>query len=344
MACGRTDLDAPTVTIACDTEPPTCVERLAGCEAPRLVTAKCDVSSKVWSCPSGAKPHARVEPTSCSFDELRGSLVRVPTDDGRCLWVAEKVGVRRNIAFESEPDAPFGSCPVMRELGPLETDDRHVQITGAYRLGDATRVTYRLFVETPGAAFGVEELGTGIAKLEGTHISIPPTPRFAPDLDLGDAALVIGDHAYLYGCPGPPDFLTERCLVGRVDASDAMELFAGKWIASTRGSDGERVFDAGPWVSAVVARPNDLLHVYAVGFGSDLQTHTAKSPEGPWSNGPNLGRCLLPADDPKAFCAGPVVHKDLADPTRPGELVVSYGVGSTAGRDHASRLAWHHAP
>jgi len=39
---------------------------------------------------------------------------------------------------------------------------------------------------------------------------------------------------------------------------------------------------------------------------------------------------LPTADDPKSFCAGPTAHMELADPTRPGELPLTYGVGSSS--------------
>jgi hypothetical protein len=320
------------------------VERPGSCEAPRLVTATCHLDTKQWSCPSGAREHARVEPVTCAplseHGAIAGSLVRVPTDDGRCVWIAERVGEERNVAFEVD-DAPFGACPTRARAvrtGVVLGDN--VQITGGYRVCGEARITYRQFKSDPGAPFGVTEIGTGIARWRDDRIVIEE-PRFATDLDLGDASIVIGDHAYLYGCPGPPEFLTEQCFVGRVDARDDMELFvgSGRWVGSTRARDAQRVFDSGPWISSVVARGNGLLHVYAVGFGSNLETHTASTPDGPWAKGPNLARCDLPADDPKAFCAGPVVHPELSDPTR-SELVISYGVGSTAGRAHPSRLQW----
>lgn len=348
---GRTGLGAPNVADACPTEAPTCVERPGSCEAPRLVTATCDAASKQWSCPSRARKHERVEAATCSplseHGVIAGSLARVPTDDGRCLWIAERVGDDRNVAFEIDEDAPFGSCPTRARAvrTNVVVGEDVVQITGGYRLNGAARVTYRQFKSDPAAPFGVTESGTGIARWRDDRIVIEPT-RFATDLDLGDASIVIGDHAYLYGCPGPPDFLTEHCVVGRLDGRDEMELFVGggRWVGSTRARDAQRVFDSGPWISSVVARPNGLLHVYAVGFGSNLETHTATTPDGPWAKGGNLAPCDLPGDDPKAFCAGPVVHAELSDPTRPSELVVSYGVGSTSpergGREHASRLQW----
>lgn len=100
------------------------------------------------------------------------------------------------------------------------------------------------------------------------------------------------------------------------------------------------VFDAGPWVASVVAMPGaaGLAHVFALGFGSDLQAHTASVPEGPWTSATSLARCDLPTDDANGFCVGPVVHRELADPTRPRELPVTHGVRSAAA-DRAARAA-----
>jgi hypothetical protein len=67
-----------------------------------------------------------------------------------------------------------------------------------------------------------------------------------------------------------------------------------------------------------------------------------------------IGPCQLPPGDSHAFCAGPVVHQELADPSRPGEVVISYGVGTTAQNqdqlraaaplDYWTRLVWAMAP
>ena len=86
-------------------------------------------------------------------------------------------------------------------------------------------------------------------------------------------------------------------------------------------------------------------HVYAPGFGTTLGRDTANDVTGTWTSTPDFAACELPAGDPKSFCAGPVAHPELADPTRPGEMPVSYSVGSTGAiagnpRDHWPRLVW----
>ncbi len=72
------------------------------------------------------------------------------------------------------------------------------------------------------------------------------------------------------------------------------------------------------------------------------------------SDADSLGACSLPASDSGAFCTSPVVHPELADPTQPGEVVVSYGVSTTTAdagslpgaspKDDWTRLAWVPAP
>jgi len=352
----------------CEGDPPACIAPSQFCEAPRGVAPVCNVATKAYECPAGTKPHERVEKDGdvClpfhepggPIESMSGSLVRVPLEDGRCLWIAEEARVRgkenRNVGIIADTDAPFGSCPKRAQFLNGEADDivvvaaaeRHlVTITGGYRIGGRTRVLYRMFRVDPAAPFGLENIGTGIANFDATNglIIVPDSRelRFSPDLDLADASLVRGSHAFVWGCPGPPEFLTERCIVARLDSTDAMELFTGSnWVKSTRGSDGKTVFDSGPWVSSVTESGGTLRHVYAVGFGSDLQMHTASAPEGPWSAGRTIARCALPSGDEQAFCAGPVVHEELADPTRPGEMVVTYGASTLRAGERAPVDVW----
>ena len=378
-------VDAPPDAPTCPRESPTCVAPGDDpCGAPHLVAPLCAAATLTWQCPTGARRYARTpaDPTTCRpFHEangpvaaLGGSLVRVPTDDGRCLWVAEEVTLadgRRvhNVAFDVDTAAPFGTCPtratftggaatsVVTIAGPSDPS-LSVQLTGAYRLGAATHVTYRLFRADPRAPFGVAELGSGLGRWDAAARRVvvrgPGSLPYGVDLDLGDASWADRDRAYVWGCPGPPMFLTERCVVGRLDASDAMELFAGgtRWITSTRGADGATVFAAGPWISWVgAAQPGaGLLHVFAVGFGGDLQAQRATAPEGPWAAATLLGRCDLASGDAHGYCAGPVVHLELIDPTRPALIPVTYGVGTTASPapvtpdGYWSRLGWFRVP
>lgn len=62
-------------------------------------------------------------------------------------------------------------------------------------------------------AYPLTLVGTGLARWSAGGVEVPRTPdaRFAP-MDLGDASLVWRERAYVYGCPGLPEFLTERCV------------------------------------------------------------------------------------------------------------------------------------
>jgi hypothetical protein len=269
------------------------------------------------------------------------------------LWNVEDVkfadgSEKRNVAFEPDLDAPFGTCPTRSTSPPTPLvtvdggDDPSilVQIAGAYRLGGKTRVLYRLFKLDANAVFGVTEMGGGIAHWDPqtSKIVVPSPSKPFPwglDLDLGDAVIAApdGTHAYAWGCAkGTPNFV-EGCTLASIDENDHVEVL------------GKPQFASGPWVSSVEARPTGFEHVYIEGFGHRLDTNTATDVTGPWSKGPSIGVCDLPGMDPKSYCAGPVVHPELADPLRPNERVVSYSIGSTGARmgkatDYWARLVW----
>jgi hypothetical protein len=127
-----------------------------------------------------------------------------------------------------------------------------------------------------------------------------------------------------------------RAALGRERDPSAWEIFGeGGWGLGAPAI----VFGPGPHRGPVLADPRGgLVHVYAIGFGRAVAITRAARPEGPWSAAPVLAPCELPADDPGAYCAGPVVHLELFDPTRPNEIVVSYAIGTTA-LDGAERRA-----
>jgi len=227
-----------------------------------------------------------------------------------------------------------------------------VQIDGGYRLAGVTHVLYRLFGIDASSPVGVDELGGGVGRWDPQtqKIVVGPPGKFpwGLDLDLGDAFLADdAGHELVLGCKQPGMFLVQGCELARLDENDGVELFSkdAQWIPSTDASLGAVLFGSGTWTSSITARASGLRHVYAVDFGTTIQTHVASSATGPWTDGPDLAPCDLPSADPKAFCAGPIVHDELADPTRPDELVVSYGVGSTGAStgnvdDYWPRLVW----
>jgi hypothetical protein len=378
LACGgRTSPVLPATS--CAEDAPACIVDGAYCEPARTSEARCDALTHRWTCPAPARIYERAtEADTClPFSATPGlsalgswglsSLARVPTDDGRCLWIADSAQLSdgttaRNVAFEADRRAPFGTCPSTSVMPPtpivtMEGGDDPtllVQIDHGYRLGGRTHVLYRVFRSDGSATFGVTELGGGVARWDAaTQRIVVPDPR-APfpwglDLDLGDAAIVADDgaHAYVWGCRDGASPLLESCRLARLDAADAVELlgFGGSFIRSTRAAEAPAVFDSGPWTSSVVAVPGGYRHVYVGAFGRELVSQVASSPLGPWRAGDGLGGCVLPADDDKASCAGPIVHLELADPTRPGELPIAYGIGRTGtptGRreDYWARLVW----
>ncbi len=271
--------------------------------------------------------------------------------------------VARNVALQADPNAPFGTCPTesLTPPTPIVTiegpDDPSilVQIDGGYRLAGATHVLYRLFRVDPNATFGAVELGGGVARWDQTtqRIVVPSPSKPFPwglDLDLGDAQLVSDDgaHAFVWGCSGPAAALKQACRLARLDASDHVELLStsAQWVPTIDASLGAKLFGSGSWTSSVVPAPSGFRHVYVADFGSALQTDVAADPTGPWTAGPDLAACDLPtAHDPNSFCAGPIAHLELSDPTRPGELAISYGVGASKAPtgtpdDYWPRLVW----
>src|SRR5581483_958483 len=201
VGCGaRSDIEGPPAPgpSGCIGTPIACVARNASdpCGAPSEVDGICD--GNAWVCPASARPYARAisSGTCLPFSDpslgIResgewglSSIVRVPTEDGRCLWNVEDVkfadgSETRNIAFEPDLDAPFGTCPTTSKSKPApivrmeDGDDPTllVQIASAYRLAGKSRALYRLFRVDPNAVFGVTELGGGIAHWENGQIVI----------------------------------------------------------------------------------------------------------------------------------------------------------------------------
>jgi hypothetical protein len=380
-ACGgRTPLSqrGDGGVVACATEAPLCVTTGEDPCGVARQAAVCDNSTKTWSCPSGAINRAPNPTGLCrpfhdgTLTSLSGSIVRVPTNDGRCYWIGEDAiksgGTHlRNVAFDMTDDALKGSCPqkpgIVGEVVQLDEPNPQsflVQLLGGTRFAGDVRVVYRLFKVDPNAPFGALELGGGFAHWDSKNekILVPAASklRWGPDLSLGDATMAKDGFLYVWGCPPPIEFLTEKCLMARFDASEQMELLQvdTTWSKGTAQASAARLFDAGPWLGSVVPRPGGFLHAYVVGFGSDIQAHASTALEGPWSQTTNLHHCDLPAGDPKAFCAGPVVHEEMANPAAPSGLVITYGVGTTAPNaaqlqatrpdDYWPRLVWVTTP
>jgi hypothetical protein len=384
LEAGGTGNVATAPTARCDSTRPRCIVRGRACQAPSSVDAACDENTRLWSCPSGSRPYARVPQSAApclpfrhaiGLESIAGwgvsSLTPLPIDDDRCLWIAGSVvltGGRRatNVALEGDPTAAFGVCPDESVIPPtpivtLEGGDDPsilVAINGAYRTAGTTRVLYRLFRLDPSATFGAIELGGGLAHYDPDmqRILVPAPAKPFPwglDLDLGDATLLSGDGslAFAWGCSRPGEFLEEGCELARIDAADSIDLYAGRgtWLNSTDASRGVTIFSSGPWLASVVAVGPTLYHIYSVAFGRELRSQSAAEAMGPWSPSTLLAGCALPAHDADSFCAGPVVRREISDPMRPGELAVTYSVGTTGEPsanpdDYWPRLVWLNVP
>ncbi|MBX7190763.1 MAG: DUF4185 domain-containing protein [Sandaracinaceae bacterium] len=331
----------------CGLAAPTCVTRDAPCDPLRIVNAAC--VGETWACPEGASVYERPFTSDRCLplfghgggliDGVHEAPVPVPIGD-RCAWVMPgDDGV--SLAFVDV--AP--SCEELGDAAPLEVDPSeaydYLALAQSLALPSGPAVLVRGWVFDPAAAFGVRGAGVGLSSVGAVRLGSPLPWLFGEDDDLGDAALVWGDHVYAYGCPGVPHDLLEDCHVGRAPLGrerepSAWEIFGeGGWGVGTPVV----VFGSGPHRGPVVADPRGgLVHLYAVGFGSTIELTRAERPEGPWSPPTTLVPCELPADDPDAYCAGPIVHLELFDPTRPDEIVVSYAIGTTAS-DGAERRA-----
>ena len=132
FGCGaRTSLSESVTNAPCPSTPPTCVQSASDpCGAPSVVAATCDASAHEWVCGAGARVYARAAESGAVCRPFHGAssidsvgpwglsaMTHVATDDGRCLWIADSAELAdgtmaRNVAFEPDPTAPFGTCPV----------------------------------------------------------------------------------------------------------------------------------------------------------------------------------------------------------------------------------------
>lgn len=347
------------------------------CAMPSLVAPLCDFATGVSSCPPGSRVYERAtRTTEClpfsdralGVSYVGGGLVRVPTPDGRCLWIAEVVTTADgrsllNVAFAPPLDAPFGECPTtatllrggLRSAVALEGDDgtHLVQITGGFTQSGTTHVVYRLFVYDASSGYGVRDLGTGLATWDATTETIrvprPDSTRWPPEQDLGDAVFSEGDTTYLWGCPPPITDLVEQCLVARIEPAGMTSYWVlDGWSPVWRGA--RTGFTAGPWLSSVTKIDAGYAAITTIGFGSDVRVSRTTTLADGWSAAANVAHCQLPGSDTHAYCAGPVVHEELRDPLHRQTLPIAYSIGTTAAdgaalrttnpRDYWTRLVW----
>lgn len=326
--------------VSCTSAPPACTRRASPCAALELVPAACD--DTVWSCPEGTEPYTppwtgdRCLPLLGEVERLdvvNEGPVPVPIG-GRCAWIYHSM--HDDIRLEATFAAP--SCDMLELPMPVATptgDFAWMTVQSSFE--DATgrdRVLVRGWVGDLSAPHRVRVAGSGFGRIVDDAIVVTTTPwLFDETLPIGAAAVVDGGFLYLYGCPDDAYCLGSDAIVGRApldridDRSAWSVLGTDGWGAGTPVG----VLPMGPHRADVVRDPRGgFLHVYVSGFGAAIEILHADRPEGPWSTGGPVVPCELPSDDPSAFCAAPVLHPELHDPTRPDELVVGYSITTSA--------------
>jgi hypothetical protein len=142
----------------------------------------------------------------------------------------------------------------------------------------------------------------------------------------GDAALVVGDTVYAYGCR-EIGFLTDACYVARVPADRADDPTAYEFYQDGGGfgadpDDAWPIFEGGRGL-AITSRGDRVYAAYATPLGRTLHVRSGLGPTGPWSAPVQVTRCELPDD---AFCGGVAAHPLLED--APDQLALTYAVSS----------------
>lgn len=326
--------------------PPRCIVSDSPCAPPHAVDALCVVDQ--WACPRGARVYQRpwlddmctplLDEVDPFVDGVHDAPVPVAIDE-QCQWLVPFSGP--GVMTPNHAPARSGRACDEVELvttAPIvDVPDPSVFVGIQASVLDANgdvRPLVRGWRYDPLAAFGVRGLGVGFATVAAGRVEVGGAWLFGEDLDLGDAALRFDGHVYAYGCPGTPGALEEDCIVGRAPVADMDDPRAWRLFGDDGWTTGaaSRVFGSGPHRGPVFADPrgDGFVHIYAIGFGSTLEIVRAPAPQGPWSSATTLAPCELPADDPHAYCAGPVVYLELWDPFARDELIVGYSIGTTA--------------
>lgn len=144
----------------------------------------------------------------------------------------------------------------------------------------------------------------------------------------GDAALVVDETIYAYGCR-ESGFLTDACYVARVPVDRAQDPTAYEFYQDGGGfgadhDDAWPIFEGGRGL-AITSRGDRVYAAYATPLGRTLHVRSGLGPTGPWSAPVQVTQCELPDD---AFCSGVAAHPVLED--APDRLALSYAVASFA--------------
>ncbi len=340
VGCYDAHMREDVESAGCPTVSPFCVTQAHPCDAKVLVPAVCEIDQ--WHCPEGIRvfqqpwsdtrclPLFGVTNTVLS-DGVHEGPVPVSMGD-RCAWVFPSNSETSSL-IAVDVGSSCASLGPVHSVAPRTTQTDYFAIQAAFQVGSHVRVLQRGWRFDATVPLGVRSIGVGFGVATADAIGTTAWTFETEAEDLGDAAVVHDGFLYAYGCPGTPTWLVEDCIVGRAPL-DSIDI-ASRWRVLGRDGWGEgehvRVFGSGPHRGSVVHDPRGgFLHTFIAGFGASIEMNAATQPEGPWSEARTLAACELPSDDSHAYCAGPVVHLELFDPTRPNEIYVGYSVGSTA--------------
>jgi len=366
---------APPDASLCAVAPGFECTRREGGPCSRFITVSPDCTpAGAWHCPEGSEVLTEtVQPVdSClplygeasPFVWLASAGTPVERGDGRCMWILSE-GVTETDERLSHPavilptsPAPGNCLPGAEVLGGEEPfsvadeadlgDDDIASLGDGFRFGGRTWIYYRHWVWDASQVFGVRLLGTRLAWYHDESESVRFLDGFLWDAEVafGDAAVVADGVPHVFGCHGPPVFLSTECHVARLVGADigdpaAYEHYAGGDQWSDDIAEEVPIFESGPHRTAVRYHPGVGRYVllFAHGFGTQIEIRTAPEPQGPWTAPSVLADCDLPADDPDAFCATPAMHLELMSDWHPDDLAVTYDIGTLAPDAEARRLA-----
>ena len=319
---------------SCAGDRPVCVEPGDRCEPWRIVDTLCGDDLR-WRCPVGAEPHERASgdeacrPFAGTYERLGAIGPEVPVGEGCAMLANGEVSTLgmpfEHLATPMGAPNPFGTCPAATSM-PSPLLDRSflppdfiVNVMDTLSIEGETWSLVRLFVLDPEGGFGVTALGTswlphrsdGMFTPTGDLTWLDPVHR---------SAVVHDGFVYLYESSGEPG-LSAPAHLSRAPIGLHTEPAAYEPV-------GRDLFDVGPHF-AVTRLPSGLFVLTTIeGFGDTVIVRTAPAPEGPWSAPQSVHRCLLPDDDPEAFCDGAQILESRLDPTRPDEVAIAYRIGT----------------
>jgi hypothetical protein len=172
-----------------------------------------------------------------------------------------------------------------------------------------------------GVALAEWDDAAGLYVADGGYLFTADRPNF------GDAALVVGDLVYAYGCRGS-GWLTDACYVARAPADrlhdpTAYEFYRSGGDFGPSADDAWPIFDGGAGL-AVVQRGARVYALYAPPLGAEIRLRSGLGPTGPWSTEFTMTACELAAKD--AFCGGVSAHDVLGGGDE--SVAVTYAVSS----------------